>query len=580
MKYAVVVASMLVGCAVNAAQLGQAQSEQAQQVAAQPVNMEFDAGVAGWQIVLDGVMGGVSTGRVTQPEGGVLRFSGELSLENNGGFSRTQTTVPEGSLKDASGIEARVRGDGRTYRFDVRTSDVRMRAGSFQTTFDTVAGEWVTVRLPFERFSLYRFGRLVPNAPKLSPARVESLGVTLADGKPGAFQLDIDFVRAIGEQGVTLAGPADLTTVARSAGLTTLLALVEASGIRLPADGSVTIFAPTNGAFEAIPADKVSFLTSAEGLPTLRAILAHHIVPAALDSGVLFERRGVVALSGQSLVIDADKLTVAGASLLKTDVAFDRGIVYVIDRVMIPETRSVAEIVGQDQRLGTLLKAVAAAGLADRLGNENPGPWTVLAPSNEAFAALGDETIAALLADPARLAEVLAAHVIPGRIRRSEMIAQRSAATLLGREAVTFGLADGKVTASGANIITGDLEASNGIIHIIDRVLVPEASAAGVEPAERMRPTVAGVTGLVELAIERGVPLFNNGNPEACAAVYEMTIAAIVDLAPGAVGNDSVLRLRAALAEGRAERDAAERAWIFRRAMDRVLQDAADHESR
>ncbi len=570
MKYALIVATTLFGCSFAAARPAQAQ----------PVNMEFDGGVGGWRIVLDGVMGGLSTGRVTQPEGGVLRFSGELSLENNGGFSRTQTTVPEGSLKDATGIEARVRGDGRTYRFDVRTSNVRMMAGSFQTTFDTVAGEWVTVRLPFEQFALYSFGRLVPDAPKLIPARVESMGVTLADGKPGAFQLDIDFVRAIGGQGAAAAGAPDLATVASSAGLTTLLSLVQVSGLQLPADGSVTIFAPTNGAFEAIPADQVKFLTSAEGLPTLRAILAHHIVPAALDSGALFQRRGVVALSGQNLAVDPETLTMAGASLLKTDIAFDRGIVYVIDRVMIPETRSVAEIVGQDPRLATLLKAVAAAGLAAQLGSENQGPWTVLAPSNEAFAALGDETIRALLADPARLAEVLAAHVIPSRIRRSDMIAQRSAATLLGRDSVTFAIADGKVTASGANIIAGDIEASNGVIHIIDRVLVPEASAGGSKPAERMMPTAAGVTGLVELAIERGVPLFNNGNPEACAAVYEVTIAAIVDLASGAIVDDGSTRLRVALAEGRAQKDAAERAWIFRHAMDRVLQDAARHESR
>lgn len=134
----------------------------------QPVNLEFDAGVAGWRTVLDGVIGAIHRRLVTQPEAGILRFSGELSLENNGGFSQTQTTVPEALLKDAIGIEARVRGDGRTYQFDVRCSDVRMMAGSFQTKFDTVAGEWVTLRLPFEDFRLYSFGRLVPNAPKLT----------------------------------------------------------------------------------------------------------------------------------------------------------------------------------------------------------------------------------------------------------------------------------------------------------------------------------------------------------------------------------------------------------------------------
>lgn len=543
--------------------------------AAQPVNIEFDNGVAGWRTVLDGVMGGRSTGRITQPEAGILRFSGELSLENNGGFSQTQTTVPEGSLKDAIGIEARVRGDGRTYQFDVRCSDVRMMAGSFQTKFDTVAGEWVTLRLPFEKFRLYSFGRLVPNAPKLTPARVESIGVTLADKKPGAFQLDVDFVRAIGPEGEAPAAGSHLAAVAKSADLTTLLSLVEVSGLQLPADGRVTIFAPTNKAFAAIPADKVKFLTSEDGRATLRGVLKHHILPMAIDSGSLLQRRGVLALSGQNLPIDGEGLTIAGASLLKADVPFDRGIVYVIDRVMMPETRSIAEIVSQDPRLATLLKAVTAAGLATQLGSENGGPWTVLAPSNDAFAALGEETIKALMADPLQLANILSAHVIPSRIRRSDMIAQRSARTLLGRDAVSFSLVDGRVTVAGASIITGDIEASNGVIHIIDSVIVSDPSAGRNSPAERIKATGLGVCGLVELAIERGVPMFNDGKPEACAAIYEVTITALIDLASEAVGNDAVERLRLALAEGQAEKDVTKRAWIFRRAMDRVYQDAS-----
>jgi uncharacterized surface protein with fasciclin (FAS1) repeats len=560
MKYALVIACALSICSV---------------AAAQPFSIEFDAGVAGWRTVLDGVMGGRSTGRVTQPEAGILRFSGELSLENNGGFSQTQTTVPEASLKDAIGIEARVRGDGRTYQFDVRCSDVRMMAGSFQTKFDTVAGEWVTIRLPFEQFRLYSFGRLVPNAPTLSPARVESVGVTLSDKKAGAFQIDIDFVRAISPEGAAPATGPDLAAVAKNADLTTFLSLVEVSGLQLPADGRLTIFAPTNKAFAAIPAEKVKFLTSNEGWATLRAVLKHHILPMALDSGSLLQRRGVLALSGQNLPIDGEGLTIAGASFLKTDVPFDRGIVYVIDRVLMPETRSVAEIVSQDPRLATLLKAVTTAGLAAQLGSENEGPWTVLAPSNEAFAALGEETIKALMADPSQLAIVLSAHVIPSRIRRSDMIAQRSARTLLGRDTVSFAMIDGKITVAGAGIITADVEASNGVIHIIDRVIVPDPPAAKNLPAEGIKRNALGVSGLVELAIERGVPIFNDGKPEACAAIYEVTIAAIVDLAPEAVGHDGVERLRLALAEGEAEKDATKRAWIFRRAMDRVYQDVS-----
>ena len=561
MHYALAVVSALSLCSI---------------AAAQPVNIEFDSGVAGWRTVLDGVMGGRSTGRVTQPEAGVLRFSGELSLENNGGFSQTQITVPEGALKGATGIEARVLGDGRTYQFDVRCSDVRMMAGSFQTKFETVAGEWVTLRLPFEQFRLYSFGRLVPNAPKLSPARVESIGVTLADKKPGGFQLDVDFIRAVSPEPPSPATGSDLPSVAKSAELTTFLSLVEVSGLQLPADGRITIFAPTNKAFAAIPGEKVKFLTSEEGRATLLAILKHHILPVAIDSGSLLQRRGVVALSDQNLTIDGEALTIAGASLLKTDVPFDKGIVYVIDRVMIPENRSIAQIVSQELRLATLLKAVTAAGLATQLGGENGGPWTLLAPSNEAFDALGEQAIKSLLADPSQLANVLSAHVIPSRIRRGDMIAQRSARTLLGRDTVSFSLVDGKIAVAGAGITTADIEASNGVIHIIDRVIVPGPSAGRDMPAEGKKI----VSGLLELAIERGVPIFNDGKPEACAAIYEVAITAIIDLAPEAVGNEAVERLRLALAEGQSEKDATKQAWIFRRAMDRVYEDATSQRSR
>ncbi len=244
-----------------------------------------------------------------------------------------------------------------------------------------------------------------------------------------------------------------------------------------------------------------------------------------------------------------------------------------IDRVMNPEPRSVEDIISQYPRLATLQKAVTAAGIAKLLGSENEGPWTVLAPTNEAFAALGEETIKELIADPSQLAEVLSGHVIPSRIRRSDMIAQRSARTLPGRDAVSFSLVDGKLSVAGAGIIAADIEASNGVIHIIDRVIVPGPQAAQERAVEMGKGSLLGVSGLAELAIERGVQFFNNGNPEACAAIYEVTIVSLIDLASQAVGNDGVERLRLALAEGRVEKDGTKRAWIFRRAIDRMYQD-------
>jgi transforming growth factor-beta-induced protein len=423
------------------------------------------------------------------------------------------------------------------------------------------------------------FGRLVANAPKLTPARVESIGVTLADKNAGPFKLEVDFIRELSRPGGAPVVSPSLASVAKGAGLTTLLSLVQASGLQLPADDRLTVFAPANEAFAALPAEKVQYLTSDQGKPTLRAILKNHMLPMAIDSGSLLQLRSVVALSGQSLAVDSEALTIAGAKLLTADVAFDRGIVHVIDRIMMPETRSIADIVSEDPRLTILLKAVTAAGLVRQLGGENEGPWTLLTPSNEAFAALGEERIKALMADSSQLVNVLSAHVIPSRIRRTEVIAQGSARTLLGRDAVSFAIVNGGVTAGGSGIIAADIEASNGIIHIIDRMIIPNPATSESTSAARVKASPASVSGLVELAIERGVPIFNDGKPEACAAIYEVTIAALVDLAPEALGNDAVERLRLALAEGEAEKGARKRAWIFRRTMDRVYQDVSRHGS-
>ena len=154
---------------------------------AQSFRLDFQDGVGAWSTVLDGVMGGRSTGRVSQPEPGMLRFSGELSLENNGGFSQMRTAVREGALDGAEGLVLEVRGDGRTYNFDVRQSTVRTMAGSYQQSFSTRDGEWTTVRLPLSEFTLYSFGRKVRRARSLDAENIESIGVTLSDKKAGPF---------------------------------------------------------------------------------------------------------------------------------------------------------------------------------------------------------------------------------------------------------------------------------------------------------------------------------------------------------------------------------------------------------
>ena len=535
-------------------------------------NLEFDSGVKGWQTVLDGVMGGRSTGRIAAGEGGTLRFTGELSLENNGGFSQIRTAVPEGTYAGTTGLIMRVKGDGRSYQCDIRSSRLRLMAGGYQSVFKTKAGEWTEVEIPFDQCVANSFGQRMRNAPALDPASIESVGITLADKQEGPFAIEVDWIRPIGAARAEQASTNSLAAVATKANLTTLLSLVKAAELELPKDAKLTIFAPTNEAFAKLPREQVEFLTSAKGKPALRAILKHHVVAQSLESSALLDRRRLKALSGQSLEIDPSALTVDGARLVATDVAFDGGLVHVIDGVMLPELRSIEEIVAQDERFATLRAAIDAAGLGAQLGTENPGPWTVLAPSNDAFAKIPADALKSLLADRPALTAVLAAHVLPTAIRRDEMLAQGSARTLMGDGTVAFALASGAITVDGARIEVADIEAANGIIHIIDRVLPARSAATATAPAAASPQRAERAAAVLELAIERGVPRFNAGDTASCAALYELAIASVVLLGEDAVSADAKAELAKALEQGASHEDASERAWIYRRAMDRALE--------
>jgi len=550
-------------------------------------NLEFDNGTKGWQTVLDGVMGGLSTGRIAAGEGGTLRFTGELSLENNGGFSQIRTAVPEGTFAGTTGLVLRVKGDGRSYQCDIRSSQLRIMAGGYQSVFETKADEWIEVSVPFDQCVANSFGQRMRNAPALDAASIESVGITLADKKEGPFAIEIDWIRpksaaaadrasrdsAQGSAQASSSG--SLASVATKANLTTLLALVKAAEIEFPKDAKLTIFAPTNEAFAKLPPEQVEFLTSAKGKSTLQAILKHHVVAQPLESSALLDRRRLKALSGQSLEVDPAALSVDGARLVATDVAFDGGLVHVIDGVMLPELRSIEEIVAKDERFATLRVAIDAAGLGPQLGTQNSGPWTLLAPSNEAFAAIPADALKSLLQDRPALTAVLAAHVLPTAIRREEMLAQGSARTLMGDGTVEFALSAGDITVAGARILVADIEASNGVMHVIDRVL-PAPSAARATPeataSSSREQRAERAAAILELAIERGVPRFNAGDTASCAALYELAIASVVLLGEDAISANAKADLSKALEEGAAHQDASERAWIYRRAMDRAME--------
>jgi uncharacterized surface protein with fasciclin (FAS1) repeats len=206
----------------------------------------------------------------------------------------------------------------------------------------------------------------------------------------------------------------------------------------------------------------------------------------------------------------------------------------------------------------TLLAAATAADLAGVLAGE--GPLTVLAPTDEAFAKLPAGTVDTLLRPENReqLVAILKNHVFAGRVTLAKALEVREAASLQGSK-ITFKFESGRVLVGNAALLNADIPASNGIIHVIDQVLIPAKTETGPLKA----------AGLIELAIERGVPIFNSGDVAGCAAIYEIACEALRSME--GVSEDSRTVLAKALAEARAEKSARQRAWILRAALDRTL---------
>jgi monofunctional biosynthetic peptidoglycan transglycosylase len=161
----------------------------------QPIT-EFD-GKDGmeWQVVNDGVMGGLSEGKLTQSAAGTMIFSGMLSLENNGGFSTCRSGDLKLDLSGDLGLLLRVKGDGRTYQARLATDALfRGMEVSFAADFATQKGEWIEVKVPFASFKGSFRGLDLPKE-KLEPAKVRRVSILLGDKKQGPFELEIDSIQ-------------------------------------------------------------------------------------------------------------------------------------------------------------------------------------------------------------------------------------------------------------------------------------------------------------------------------------------------------------------------------------------------
>ena len=215
----------------------------------------------------------------------------------------------------------------------------------------------------------------------------------------------------------------------------------------------------------------------------------------------------------------------------------------------------VAKTAGQ---FTTLLAAVDAAGLTETLLGK--GPFTVFAPTDEAFKRLPAGTVEDLLKPQNRdkLRMILTYHVIAGRVTADKARSVRSAETVAGAS-VRISESDGQLRINDATVRIADVPASNGLIHVIDRVLLP--------PEPRRTASVSSAVELVDFAIDRGAPLYNDGQPNATIAIYEVAINALLSLSGESMNADQQRTLRAALRDDRGG-NPRDRAFALRRALD------------
>ena len=151
--------------------------------------------VDAWQIVNDGVMGGVSCSTFTLSTNHTALFCGVVSLDNNGGFASVRSQPEPQDLSAFNAFAIRVRGDGRIYKFTART-ETGFDSVLYQTSFTTKTGEWTEHRFAFADLTPTFRGRVLADAPKFNAAKATSVGFLIADKQAGPFKLEVEWIKA------------------------------------------------------------------------------------------------------------------------------------------------------------------------------------------------------------------------------------------------------------------------------------------------------------------------------------------------------------------------------------------------
>lgn len=256
---------------------------------------------------------------------------------------------------------------------------------------------------------------------------------------------------------------------------------------------NITLFAPVNDAFDAIPEEIVANLLTEQWQLHLRNVLAYHVIEALVPASDIVNNGFFNTLMNEVLnftITDGGGVVVNGvANVTQADITADNGLIHVIDAVLLPSwlSNTIVDRVVNIPEFSILADFATQAGLLDTLSS--PGPFTVFAPNNDAFDPLPS-------VNPSMLADILTYHVVPG-IYTSAAITDGLVLTTVQGENITFTVpGGGGPQVNGQAIVAGDILANNGIIHAINGILIPlsatDPDAPTMDPDATMDPEVPG----------------------------------------------------------------------------------------
>ena len=318
---------------------------------------------------------------------------------------------------------------------------------------------------------------------------VETGGFTInANGGPGAI---ITVTDLIGTNGIVhvvdaiLIPTTNASIILNSQGFGILAQVLQITGLldaQNSSDTRTTLFAPTDDAFLAVPEDILESLIAAPQ-KLIDAIL-YHVAEGRTFASDLSDQLEVTTAQGETAIItlNADGAFINNAQIIITDFFTGNGIIHVIDGVLLPAPSTVMDVVIRSEDHTILQIALDTANLSSTL--QGDGTFTVFAPTDAAFAELPTETLNALLSEPAgQLTDILLYHVLGSEVLSTDLSDGLTATTINGAD-ITVTIDDNNVFINNAQVLVADIITENGIVHVIDMVLLPPVGTEELPTSE------------------------------------------------------------------------------------------------